>query len=62
MEYETVTVCGDCESFIIKYGAPDRSCDKHWEEDHPGGISVTFQLVDVNRDALRLFFGEGSTP
>jgi hypothetical protein len=61
-----MSACPDCEETTRRYGAPDRSCDKHWQEDHPNGFSMKFESTDVNPRALELFFGlssnRGTTP
>ncbi|MEU1550247.1 hypothetical protein [Nocardia sp. NPDC005745] len=53
------TDCPDCRDLIDKYGAPDRSCDTHWQEDHPGSTrtSITFTDVNVNHDTFELLTG-----
>lgn len=46
-------VCADCEALITGYGSPDRSCDTHWTEDHPDGIRMRLQLLEVDPDVLK---------
>lgn len=54
--------CPDCDHRTFGYGAPPRSCDKHWQEDHPHGmrasIPVTFSYI--NHDLLRQLFAQTS--
>lgn len=53
--------CPDCWLLIIGYGAPDRSCDRHWLEDHPGGHRMKVSLRGVNEDLFERLLG-GATP
>lgn len=61
-----MSTCPDCAEMTLRYGAPDRRCDRHWREDNPGGVSMKFEVTEVNRQALELYFGlnraGGSTP
>lgn len=58
---DEVVACPDCQRLILGYGAPDRSCERHWLEDHPGGQRIKLRLHDVDPDLLERIFG-GSTP
>jgi hypothetical protein len=51
------TDCPDCRDLIDKYGAPDRSCDIHWQEDHPGGTCISVTVTDVHPEVLEIFTG-----
>lgn len=54
--------CRECEDLIIGYGALDRSCDKHWREDHPNGIRFKTKVLEVDHAVLRNLFAGGTNP
>ncbi|WP_280413181.1 hypothetical protein [Nocardia asiatica] len=54
---QPATDCPACRDLIDKYGAPDRSCDTHWDEDHPGGTRISIPVKDVNPEVFELLTG-----
>ncbi|WP_280420033.1 hypothetical protein [Nocardia carnea] len=48
--------CPDCADLIVKYGAPDRRCDRCWQEDHPNGFRIKVDITDIHPDTFRLLF------
>lgn len=47
--------CAECDDRTAKYGCRPRSCNKCWQEDNPGGVSITqkFRVLDKNAETFR---------